>query len=119
VEEFPYTMVTSKDLKTGGVFDTSLSENHDSGSARQRDEAAFNGIPIEIDRYDRGNCPDGGNVKDPPLPCAPDNLSKICDKRDPEGSFKACFEACSPSFCCIHGTFVFHGNMSLLRSLFC
>ena len=111
-EEFPYTIVTSKDLKMGGVFDTSLSENHDSGSARQRDEAAFNGIPIEIDRYNRGNCPDGGDVKDPPLPCAPDNLSKICDKRDPEGSFKACFEACSPSFCCIHGTFVLHGNMS-------
>ena len=37
------------------------------------------------------------------MPCA-ENLSlrKICDKYDEQESFRACWEACKPSFCCIH-----------------
>jgi hypothetical protein len=68
---------------------------------RQGDEASFNGKPIPIYTYDKGNCPDVGDVAS--LPCAPDDLEKLCDKYDDMGSFRKCFDACKPSFCCIHG----------------
>jgi hypothetical protein len=68
---------------------------------RQGDEASFNGKPIPVYTYDKGNCPDVGDVAK--LPCAPDDLKKLCDKYDDMGSFRKCFDACKPSFCCIHG----------------
>ena len=36
------------------------------------------------------------------VPCPPDNMGPICDKYNPEGSFRQCYEMCKPSFCCIH-----------------
>jgi hypothetical protein len=68
---------------------------------RQGDDASFNGKPIPVYSYDKGKCPDAGDVAQ--LPCAPDDLEKLCNKYDDMGSFKKCFEACKPSFCCIHG----------------
>ena len=71
-------------------------------AGRQVDEASFNGKPIPVYAYDKGNCPDPGDVAK--VPCAPDDLEQICDKNDDAGSFRKCLEACKPSFCCIHGT---------------
>ena len=60
------------------------------------DDDEFIGKPIPVYRYAAGtNCRDTTGV-----PCAPDNLRELCDKQD--GSFSECFEACIPSFCCIH-----------------
>jgi hypothetical protein len=70
-------------------------------AGRQGDEASFNGKPIPVYSYDKGNCPNPGDVAK--VPCAPDDLKKICDKYDDAGSFRKCLEACKPSFCCIHG----------------
>jgi hypothetical protein len=57
-------------------------------------------------KYDEGNCPDAGDSA-AAVPCAADlNLDVICDKYQEGSSFTACWEACIPSFCCIHGTFV-------------
>jgi hypothetical protein len=55
--------------------------------------------------YNRGNCPDAGD-SDAEVPCAPDNLDALCDKYQEGSSFTLCWQACIPSFCCIHGTFV-------------
>ena len=60
------------------------------------------GIAIPIYNYTRGNCPDAGSSPRA-VPCAPDNLSQICSKYSGQGSFSACFDACRPSFCCVHG----------------
>ncbi len=52
--------------------------------------------------YNLGNCPNAGSQG---VPCAPANLSHICDKyqRDPpQSSLRACILACIPSYCCIH-----------------
>ncbi len=50
--------------------------------------------------YDQGACPNAGSLD---VPCAPLNLSSICNKYDSvSGSFKECLEACKPAFCCIH-----------------
>jgi len=46
-----------------------------------------------------GNCPDAGSSG---VPCAPDDLPEMCDKYRGMGSFRSCFEACKPSFCCVH-----------------
>uniref|UniRef100_A0A7S1VWT1 Calmodulin n=1 Tax=Grammatophora oceanica TaxID=210454 RepID=A0A7S1VWT1_9STRA len=75
----------ASDLDISGRFDPSL------------------GIPIPIYNYDLGNCPDVGDSPEQ-VPCAPDNLPQICDKYDENdlGKFSECFEACTPSFCCIH-----------------
>ena len=72
-------------------------------SDQQGYDESFNGKPIPVHVPSKGNCPDAGNVAVIPIPCAPDNLKQICNKYDPAGSFRACFEACRPSFCCIHG----------------
>lgn len=72
-------------------------------SGRQGDDASFNGKPIPVYVPSKGNCPGAGDVAVSPIPCAPDNLNQICNKYDDAGSFKLCFEACKPSFCCIHG----------------
>ena len=29
-------------------------------------------------------------------------MRRVCDKYDPIGSFRVCWENCRPSFCCIH-----------------
>ena len=49
--------------------------------------------------YGEGNCPDEGKRG---VPCAPKNLGAMCNKFDDASSFRSCFEACKPSFCCIH-----------------
>lgn len=36
------------------------------------------------------------------VPCPPDNMGPTCDKYNPDGSFRQCYEMCKPSFCCIH-----------------
>jgi hypothetical protein len=68
----------------------------DDDSVMGPDDDEFIGKPIPVYRYAAGtNCRDTTGV-----PCAPDNLRELCDKQD--GSFSECFEACIPSFCCIH-----------------
>jgi len=49
--------------------------------------------------FGRGACPSAGSSG---VPCAPDDLPAMCDKYSDMGSFRSCFEACKPSFCCIH-----------------
>ena len=50
--------------------------------------------------YSKGSCPDAGQLG---VPCAPDNLSSLCNKYDrTTGSFRECLNACKPAFCCIH-----------------
>lgn len=50
--------------------------------------------------YSRGNCPNDGSLG---VPCAPINLSGLCNKYNRRrGSFRACLDACTPAFCCIH-----------------
>eukprot|EP00547_Thalassionema_nitzschioides_P017256 CAMPEP_0194245872 /NCGR_PEP_ID=MMETSP0158-20130606/14041_1 /TAXON_ID=33649 /ORGANISM="Thalassionema nitzschioides, Strain L26-B" /LENGTH=348 /DNA_ID=CAMNT_0038981663 /DNA_START=261 /DNA_END=1307 /DNA_ORIENTATION=- len=90
-----------------GLFETEAKQiddnlGKDDGSNRQElDE----GIPIPV--YSYSPCE---NTVDA-LPCAPDNLKDLCTKgatvTDNNGnsvtsSFTACFDACEPSFCCIH-----------------
>ena len=54
----------------------------------------------DIYRYDSGNCPNNGSLN---VPCSDPNLRKICDRYNDEfGSFRRCWELCTPSFCCIH-----------------
>ena len=62
-------------------------------------------ITIPKYEYNKGNCPDAGDSS-AKVPCAPDNLDQLCDKYQDGSSFTKCWEACIPSFCCIHGTFV-------------
>jgi len=50
--------------------------------------------------YSKGACPNAGKRG---VPCAPPNLSALCNKYDrSDGSFRACLDACAPAFCCIH-----------------
>eukprot|EP00547_Thalassionema_nitzschioides_P008275 CAMPEP_0194226712 /NCGR_PEP_ID=MMETSP0156-20130528/42406_1 /TAXON_ID=33649 /ORGANISM="Thalassionema nitzschioides, Strain L26-B" /LENGTH=265 /DNA_ID=CAMNT_0038959157 /DNA_START=9 /DNA_END=806 /DNA_ORIENTATION=+ len=56
------------------------------------------GIPILNYERSARNCDDSPSS----IPCAPENLKNLCDKYDPNGDFLACFDACLPSFCCIH-----------------
>jgi len=54
----------------------------------------------DIYRYSSGNCPNDGIDG---VPCSDPDLRKICDRYDEEfGSFRRCWELCTPSFCCIH-----------------
>jgi hypothetical protein len=93
-EEFPVVM-TTKDLDAA--------HNAQGGTTRQGDSASFNGKPMPTYGYDLGNCPGDGDSA-AAVPCAPDNLPKICSKYDgDEGLLSLCLEACIPSFCCIHG----------------
>ena len=62
-------------------------------------------ITIPKYEYNKGNCPDAGDSI-AKVPCAPDNLDQLCDKYQEGSSFTKCWEACIPSFCCIHGTFI-------------
>lgn len=76
-----------KSLRTGNNLQTSRRLNID-GDVFDRYE------------YSKGACPKKGSLG---VPCAPDNLAEVCNKYDRDnGSFRACFDACAPGFCCIH-----------------
>ena len=101
-DEFPIS-VTGKHVDTvvaGALKDAKSAAKN---TTQQGDDVSFNGKPIENYSPSKGNCPGPGDVASTPIPCAPDNLSKICNKYDDTGTFRACFEACKPSFCCVHG----------------
>lgn len=92
-----------------GVYETKPEEKQnddnlgvdDDNNRQDNDE----GIPIPVYSYSPcQNTVDG-------LPCAPEDLRERCTKGatiiDDDGtsvssSFSACFDACEPSFCCIH-----------------
>ena len=101
-DEFPITVNSTKlhALTTGTVKDAKDTVR---SSVRQGNDPSFNGKPIPVYTPSKGNCPGVGNIAVNPIPCAPDNLNDICNKYNDAGSFKLCFEACKPSFCCIHG----------------
>jgi hypothetical protein len=103
-DEFPIHSTTNKaDTVMPGILKSGTSTVKKTTNVRQADDVAFNGKPIEDYTPSKGNCPGPGDVAANPIPCAPPDLSKICNKYDDAGSFKACFEACKPSFCCVHG----------------
>lgn len=67
---------------------------------RRLQESNIDGDVFDGYEYDQGACPNAGSLD---VPCAPSNLSSICNKYDRDnGSFKECLEACKPAFCCIH-----------------
>ncbi|KAL7534158.1 hypothetical protein ACHAXR_005684 [Thalassiosira sp. AJA248-18] len=49
--------------------------------------------------YSNGACPNAGSLG---VPCAPNDLPKLCNKYGKKGSFRECLNACKPAFCCIH-----------------
>lgn len=56
--------------------------------------------PFKDFTYGLGNCPNNGSQG---VPCSPDGLKEMCDKYDrANGSFRSCYEACQPAFCCAH-----------------
>ena len=59
-------------------------------------------IEFPVYDYNLGNCPDAGDSPGA-VPCAPENLNDMCDKYVEGSAFSSCFDACRPSFCCIHG----------------
>ena len=72
--------------------------NHEKSIGRSYSTSSYN--PFKDYTYDLGNCPNAGSQG---VPCAVNNLKQICDKYDrTNGSFKACYEACQPAFCCAH-----------------
>lgn len=87
-------------------FDASnLRNNQDTNqitksSRRLQSASDIDGDVFDQYEYSSGNCPDPGSLG---VPCAPTNLAQLCNKYDRDvGSFRACFEACGPAFCCIH-----------------
>lgn len=74
------------------------------GERAQARAQTDDGIPIPNYVYSTGSCPGAGNSP-AAVPCAPTNLDQMCDKYDSnnQGKFSLCFNACIPSFCCIHG----------------
>jgi len=67
---------------------------------RRLQENDIDGDVFDGYEYDQGACPNAGSLD---VPCAPPNLSSICNKYDRDnGNFKECLEACKPAFCCIH-----------------
>jgi len=73
------------------------------GERAQARAQTDDGIPIPNYVYSTGSCPGAGNSP-AAVPCAPTNLDQMCDKYDSnnQGKFSLCFNACIPSFCCIH-----------------
>lgn len=70
------------------------------GRHRRLQENDIDGDVFDGYEYDQGACPNAGSLD---VPCAPSNLSSICNKYDDvNGSFEECLEACKPAFCCIH-----------------
>lgn len=69
-------------------------------SRRLQSSSNIDGDVFDQYEYSTGNCPDAGSLG---VPCAPENLAQLCNKYDREnGSFRACFDACAPAFCCVH-----------------
>ena len=88
--------------------ETTENEEEETGGSGVTGGQTFDKDFVDIPnyKYDEGNCPDDGD-SDAAVPCAADlNLDVICDKYQEGSSFTACWEACIPSFCCIHGTSV-------------
>ena len=76
------------------------SQPHLQTSQSHRRRLQFDGDVFDGYEYNLGACPDAGSLG---IPCAPANLSALCNKYDrDQGSFSACLDACSPAFCCIH-----------------
>ena len=113
-DEFPIIVTTENvdAMKKDAANDANAPEDLDAmeedaanaanRSSRQGDDASFNGKPIPDYTANTGNCPGPGDSF-AAVPCAPTNLRALCNKYDDEGIFSACFDACFPSFCCIHG----------------
>ena len=78
------------------------------GERAQTRAQTDDGIPIPNYVYSTGSCPGSGNSA-AAVPCAPSNLDQMCDKYDSsnQGKFSLCFNACIPSFCCIHGKLMY------------
>mmetsp|Transcript_6633 Transcript_6633/g.14708 ORF Transcript_6633/g.14708 Transcript_6633/m.14708 type:complete len:432 (+) Transcript_6633:231-1526(+) len=69
-------------------------------SRRRLQKNNIDGDVFDKYEYNRGSCPNAGALG---VPCAPNNLSALCNKYDRKrGSFRTCLEACAPAFCCIH-----------------
>lgn len=70
------------------------------GRHTSRRLSAIDGDVFDGYKYSKGACPNAGSLG---VPCAPDNISALCNKYDrTEGSFSDCIDACRPAFCCIH-----------------
>ncbi|KAL3786920.1 hypothetical protein HJC23_013255 [Cyclotella cryptica] len=77
-----------------------ITEPAKSTSRHLQSSSKIDGDVFDQYEYDTGACPDAGSLG---VPCAPDNLAQLCNKYDrDEGSFRECFQACGPAFCCIH-----------------
>lgn len=61
--------------------------------------AAIDGDLFHGYEYSKGRCPRKGSIG---VPCAPNNLDRICNKYSLVGSFQRCIDACAPALCCIH-----------------
>lgn len=72
--------------------------SNDNDTGESGDEESTRSVPSQgINTY---RC-----IDDSPnnaVPCPPDNMGPMCDKYNPEGSFRQCYDMCKPSFCCIH-----------------
>ncbi|KAL7480808.1 hypothetical protein ACHAW6_006469 [Cyclotella cf. meneghiniana] len=80
--------------------DDKIIKPHKSTSRHLQSSSKIDGDVFDQYEYDSGACPDAGSLG---VPCAPENLAQLCNKYDrDEGSFRECFQACGPAFCCIH-----------------
>lgn len=83
--------------------DTSSNDNQiiasSSTTATRRLQKSIDGDVFDQYEYSTGACPDAGSLG---VPCPPSNLPELCNKYDAGGSFRDCFNACGPAFCCIH-----------------
>ena len=85
----------SEDLKSN---DTGENSDADESDGYQYAMAGDDEQPGQ--RTDTYRCID--DSPDNLVPCPPDNMGPICDKYNPRGSFRECYEMCKPSFCCVH-----------------
>jgi len=116
IEEEEFSVDGNDDAYDGGLDDTLSSDAYEARSAlesdrphlqtsrrRQLQGTTLNNIDGQVFdayEYSKGACPNVGALG---VPCAPDNISSLCNKYDREnGSFKSCLDACAPAFCCIH-----------------
>lgn len=94
---------TQKDNFRAAIWNDLGNTNNEETTAttqHRRLQKSIDGDVFDGYEYSKGNCPDAGSLG---VPCAPNNLSKLCNKYDrSNGSFQKCFEACGPAFCCIH-----------------
>jgi len=94
---------TQKDKFRAAVWHDLGNTNNEEVTAttqHRRLQKSVDGDVFDGYEYSKGNCPDAGSLG---VPCAPDNLFELCNKYDRNnGSFRKCYEACGPAFCCIH-----------------